>query len=291
MYYYIVDPQKVSQREFERVQNLLYSSLSEFRIAGEVVRVTGLRTINQLVESAFSRGVKTLVAVGNEDTLNDVVNAIKGRDVMLGFIPIMKSEIGRILGITDIEQGAKTIAMRRIAPMDLGMVNHPPRVDERQRVEAGNYFTTRISFGVDILDDSGMLNYKLIQNISSLPSLALKFSVDNKYQGEISAIGGAVINARENSHGIIAHPNDGVLDVVFLPKLTQWEAFKHRGHIMEGMWEKIPGSSVVHAKKLEITAPSGLSIKSYDRVIAKTPTVIEVAPSALKIIVGKDRKF
>ena len=278
MYYYIVDPQKISQREFERVQNLLYSSLSEYRVAGEVVRVTGLRTIAQLVENAFSRGVKTLVTVGNEDTLNDVINAVKGRDVTLGFIPIMKTEIGRILGINDIPNGAKTIAMRRIAPLDLGTANQ-------------NYFVSRITFGLDVFDEGGLFNYKLVQNISKLPEITLKFSVDGEYQAETKAIGGAVINARETAHGIIAHPNDGVLDIVFLPKLSSWQALKHRNEIVEGLWENIPGSSVVHAKKLEISSPTGMAIKSYDRVIAKTPALIEVVPNALKIIVGKERKF
>lgn len=256
----------------------MYSSLSEYRVSGEVVRVTGLRTIAQLVENAFSRGVKTLVTVGNEDTLNDVINAVKGRDVTLGFIPIAKSEIGRILGINDIPHGAKTIAMRRIAPLDLGIANQ-------------NYFVSRITFGLNIFDEGGLFNYKLVQNISKLPEIILKFSVDGQYQAQASAIGGAVINARENSHGVIAHPNDGILDIVFLPKLSSWEALRYRHHIQEGLWEQVPGSSVVHAKKLEITSPSGLAIKSYDRVIAKTPSLIEVVPNALKIIVGKDRKF
>src|SRR5438045_2952826 len=98
MYYYIVDPQKISQREFERVQNQLYSSLSEYRVFGEVMRVTGLRTINQLVENAFAHQAKTIVAVGSDDTLHDVINAIKGREMMVGFVPISETEIGKILG-------------------------------------------------------------------------------------------------------------------------------------------------------------------------------------------------
>ena len=151
MYYYIVDPQNLTQREFERVQSQLYSSLSEFRISGEVMRITGLRTINQLVETAFAHNAKTIVAVGSDDTLHDVINAVKLRDVAVGFIPLFESELGEILGIKNIDYAAKIIAGRRIALLDLGVVNNLPRVDSQgiqTRVEAGNYFLSNLKFSI-----------------------------------------------------------------------------------------------------------------------------------------------
>src|ERR1041385_1974214 len=99
MHYYIVDPQKLTQKKFERVQNILYSSLSEYRISGEVVRITGLRSINQLVENAFGHSANTLVAVGSDETLLDVINAINGGEIVAGFIPLVESEMAKILGV------------------------------------------------------------------------------------------------------------------------------------------------------------------------------------------------
>src|SRR6185295_13895774 len=99
MYYYIVDPGKISQRDFERVQNQLYSSVSEFRVSGEIARATGLRTIGQLVESAFAHQAKTIIAVGSDETLQTVINAVGSREVVIGFIPIIPTEMGEILGI------------------------------------------------------------------------------------------------------------------------------------------------------------------------------------------------
>src|SRR4029077_12710878 len=122
MYYYIVDPQKITQKEFERVQNVLYSSLSEFRISGEIVRVTSLRTVQQLVENAFSHTATSIVAVGSDETLHDVINAIGKREIVIGFIPLAESEIGESLGIKDILQAVRTVAFRRIQILDLGFV-------------------------------------------------------------------------------------------------------------------------------------------------------------------------
>jgi diacylglycerol kinase family enzyme len=256
MYYYIVDPQKISQREFERVQNILYSSLSEYRISGEIMRVTGLRTINQLVDNAFSHGAKTIVAVGSDDTLHDVVNAIGKREITVGFIPIFDTEIANTLGISGILQAARTIGLRRIAELDLGSVN-------------GNYFLSKLTFG---LDSAKLFN---------LPSFDVKFSANNEYTASLNVVGGIVSSSLVNEN----------LDITLLSGLSKWQTFLRRRQILAGNLENLPGVSIVHAKKIEITNPSGLPIRTGSRVVAKTPLVIEIVPKALRIIVGKDRKF
>ncbi len=283
MYYYIVDPQKLSQREFERVQNHLHSSLSEYRISGEIVRVTGLRTVNQLVDNAFLHGAKTIVAVGSDDTLHDVINAVKGRETVIGFIPIMDTEIGEILGIRNINHAAKTIASRLIADLDLGSVNN-------------NYFFSKLSFGLGMgatNSKMNLFNFRLIRSLFHLPQFEVKFSADHRYVATVKVVGGAIINARGNNcgHGHISNPTDGVADVVLLSKLPKFQTLKYRGEILSGCFDQIPQASVVHLRKLEIIAPQGLPLRVGSRVIAKTPAVIQIIPRALKIIVGRDRKF
>src|SRR3989338_6793005 len=236
MYYYIVDPQKISQREFERVQNLLYSSLSEYHISGEVMRVTGLRTINQLVENAFAHGAKTLVAVGSDDTLHDVINAVRGREVTIGFIPIFDTEISKLLGVTDIPQADKTIGARRMAELDLGVVNN-------------NYFLSKLSFGLGA-EASGrfkIFNFKLIKSLFNLPQIEVKFSANNQYQATISVVGGLIINSL----------TDGVFNVMLLPKLSKIKTLRYRQQILAGDYDQVPGASVIHVRKIEISNPDG----------------------------------
>jgi diacylglycerol kinase family enzyme len=270
MYYYIVDPQKISQREFERVQNLLYSSLSEYRISGEVVRSTGLRTINQLVENAFAHGAKTIVAVGSDDTLHDVINAVRDREVTIGFVPIFDTEISSLLGVSNISQAAKTIGARRIAELDLGVVN-------------GNYFLSKLSFGLGAETSGGstIFNFKLIRTLFNLPQIEVKFSADNQYQATTPVVGGLIINSL----------TEGVFNVMLLPKLSKIKTLRFRQQILSGNYGQVPGASMIHVQKMEILNPPGLAIRAGGRVIAKTPVTIEILPQALKIIVGRDRKF
>jgi diacylglycerol kinase family enzyme len=272
MYYYIVDPQKISQKEFERVQNLLYSSLSEYRVSGEIVRSTGLRTINQLVENAFSHGSKTIVAVGSDDTLYDVINAVKGREIVIGFIPIFETEIGELIGVKNIQQAAKNIGLRRITEFDLGSVN-------------GNYFISKLMFGLGTNPDKGfakLFGLKLIRSLFHLPAFEVKLSVNGQYQASTKVVSGIIISN---------HDDEGSAEVMLLPKLSKSKTFRYRRQILAGIYKDIPEASIIHASKIEVITPAGLPLRVGGRVIAKTPATIEIHPKALKIIVSRDRKI
>ncbi|OGE88364.1 MAG: hypothetical protein A3J07_01020 [Candidatus Doudnabacteria bacterium RIFCSPLOWO2_02_FULL_49_13] len=281
MYYYIVDPQKISQRHFDQVQNILYSSVSEYRISGETARVTGLRTINQLVETALARGVKTLVAVGTDETLHEVINAVKGREVIIGFIPLLRTELGEILGLGDIEHSAKTIGLRRVAELDLAQVN-------------SNFFLSNLTFGALPAGPLSGLGYKTLKNLFGMPTFQIKFTADNNdFSATLSAVGGIVVNSRAtgSESSQMFNPTDGVLDVVLLPKLNRFRTFRYRREILTGRFEAIPGSSLIHVRQMEITTPAGLPLRVDGKIVARTPAQISVLPQALKIIVGRDRKF
>ena len=50
MYFYILDSTNISPAEFEKAQVTLQGLLTQFRISGEMVRVTSIRGIPELVE-------------------------------------------------------------------------------------------------------------------------------------------------------------------------------------------------------------------------------------------------
>jgi diacylglycerol kinase family enzyme len=278
MYYYIIDPQNLSQRQFERVQSQLYSCLSESHINGETFRVTSLRSVNQLVESSLERGAKTIIAVGSDETMHDVINSARGHDITLGYIPLVKSEVADILGIADIESAARIIANRRIAILDLGLVN-------------GFAFLTKISFGLAEAK-TGWASLAAIRDLFATPSFELKFSSTGSFSAASKVIGGTIVNGTHSEHSSnITNPTDGLLDVILLPSLSKYQIVKHRKDILEGSYEKVPGSSLVHSEKIEILSPEGLPLRVGNRVVAKTPATIEVVSKALRMIVGKARVF
>lgn len=282
MYYYIIDPQKTSQKNFERVQNQLYSCVSELRISGEMTRVTTLRSISQLVESAISRGATTIVGVGHDSTIQDIVNAVGEKDVAIGYVPVEDSELAQILGIPDVESACRNLAHRRVEVLDLGMIQ-------------GGYFFTKVSLGTSLeaLQAKSLFDFSKFSETANLKPVPVKMEVDGQFSAQFEVAIGAIFNSRaaRQETGSVANPTDGVLDVLLLPGLKTFDAWKYRSELATGMLEKIPGCAVVHGKRITISAPEGLPFFVGDRTIAKAPAVVEAIPAKIKMIVGKDRTF
>lgn len=281
MYYYILDPHNIPLETFERQQVELQGLLSEFNIAGEMQRVTTLKTIGDLVNNAASRGVKTLVAVGNDDTFNVTLAALQGKDFTLGFIPLKPdaSYLATILGIQDIRTAVKTIAARRIETMDMA--------------KAGTlYFISSLEFGVmgKRLENAGWWqNFKIL---SSKPA-NLTVRVDDSYNIDMQCLGGVLINSRRTSSktAAVANPTDGSLDLLILEKLSKLDILKYKNKIIDQRLEELPRPTVIKCKKVEFLQPRGFPLSIFGRVMAKFPTTVEMLEQKLRIIVGKNRTF
>lgn len=280
MYYYILDQGNLPLDKYEKLQTELSGLLAEFKISGETARVTPLRSVSELVDTASQRGASTLVACGNDDTFNLMLAALKGRDFTLGFIPFGENAmLSRILGIPDLYTGIKTLAARRIERIDLARI-------------AGSYFITFLEFGVlsNQLKKTGWWQHlKLL----SRDSRTFKIRVDDSYTLDLPGQGGLVANIRLTSgkNHKLANPTDGNLDLLMLEKLTKMQALAHKADIANGLLEKVPNTTVIKCKKIQFLEPRGFPLTMLGRVVAKFPATVEIIPHRLKMIVGKNRTF
>jgi len=266
--------------KFEKLQTELQGLLAEFKVAGEAARVTPLRTVQELVDTASQRGAKTLVACGNDDTFNLMLAALKGRDFILGFIPFDEnSNLAKILGIENVYLGVKTVAARRVEKIDLAKIS-------------GNYFISYLEFGVM---SHQLKNASLWQSLKLLSSEAKNFTirVDDSYTVTISGLGGLVTNIRSSSSQSekIANPTDGNLDLLILERLGKMQIIKYRDAIAEGNLEKVPNTTVIKCKKVQFLEPRGFNLTMLGRVVAKFPATVEIIPQRLRMIVGRNRTF
>lgn len=280
MHYYILDQHNLSMEKFEKLQTQTLGLLAEFNISGETARVTPLRSVQDLVDTASQRGANTLVACGSDDTFNLMLAALKGRDFTLGFIPFDEnSNLAKILGIENVFLGVKTIAARRIEKIDLAKIS-------------GNYFISFLEFGVM---SHNIKSASMWQSLKLLSSEAKSFTirVDDSYNVTINGLGGLVANIRSTScqSEKIANPTDGNLDLLILERLGKMQILKHRGAISEGCLEKVPNTTVIKCKKIQFLEPRGTNLTMLGRVVAKFPSTVEIIPQRLKMIVGKNRTF
>lgn len=286
MYYYIVDPQKIDQKSFERVQNQLYSSLAELKISGEMTRVTSLRSMTQLVDSAVERGATTIVAVGHDSTVQEIINAVGEKDVTVGYVPLENSEIAEILGAGDVVTACKNLAQRRVEMLDLGRIGN-------------NYFFTKVSINASLesVKPRSIFDLNKFGELANTKPARIRLNIDEQFRAETEIVLGLVVNSRAGSRveeGIgrgLADPTDGILDILLLPKISSYDAWKFRKEIGAGELEKIPGCTVMHGRQVRIMGDEDLAMYIGERAAAKSQAVLEALPRKIRMIVGKDRSF
>ncbi len=280
MYFYILDSTNISPSEFEKAQVTLQGLLTQFRISGEMVRVTSIRGIPELVELAAERGVKTLIACGTDDTFNIMLAYLAGRDFALGFIPLISgTSLGQILGVDSLQTAVKTVAARRLEKLDLAILGD-------------NYFISQVEFGIASTKVKNMGWFSSLRSLGK-DEIKIKLRIDNSYTMDITCLGGTVTNSRttSSSNSSIANPTDGFLDLMILERLSRVDILKHKPDIAAGVLENIPGTSVIKCRQVEFLEPRGFPINIAGRTFAKIPAVISIIPRELRMIVGKGRTF
>jgi diacylglycerol kinase family enzyme len=206
--------------------------------------------------------------------------ALKGRDFTLGFIPLDENSfLGKILGMSDILSGVKTIAARRIEQIDLCKI-------------AGNYFISFLEFGVMSQNIKSAGFWSGFRLLSSEPK-NLVVRIDDSYNLNLNALGGLAVNIRSTSSKDrkIANPTDSNMDLLILEPLNKLEIMRYKKDIAEGILENVPKSTIIKCKKIEFLEPRGMPLSMLGRIVAKFPATVEIIPQRLRMIVGKNRTF
>lgn len=127
MYLYLYDS-FLNNPRFNNKLVKIETRLTDLGIGGKISRLSPLKNLRELIDEEVKAGVKTVVAVGNDKTLVEVINVMAKCRVVLGYIPIgEQNSAAKILGIPVEEKACDVISARKIERIDLGKIN-------------GNYF-------------------------------------------------------------------------------------------------------------------------------------------------------
>lgn len=123
MYLYLYDA-SLTDRKYAGMLAQVETRLTDYGLQGRIGRLGPLKSAKELVKSAIKAGVKTVVAVGNDRTLTETVNASVNTDLTVGFIPIGKpNEIANLMGLPEGGEAVVILAARKIELVDLGKIN------------------------------------------------------------------------------------------------------------------------------------------------------------------------
>jgi hypothetical protein len=191
MYVYIYDD-FLEKGRFNKAINRVEIRLTDLGLNGKIIRLAGIKNIKTVIQNEIKLGARTIIAVGNNQTVNKIIGTIIDTDVyeafqkktLLGIIPIGDdNSIAESFGIKDEKEACNILLARRVEKIDLGI--------------AGDYY---------------FLNKATISSQGTEIKIN-DYTISTPEKGEIS-----IVNLMSSSDDWKSNPHDGLLDVYIRTK-------------------------------------------------------------------------
>jgi YegS/Rv2252/BmrU family lipid kinase len=288
MYYYIVNP-AAGGAKINKIQDRLQERLGKLGIMGEFVKSTGPDDVGKLARIGLEKGYKTIVAVGGDGTINEVMNSILGYEkVALGIIPTgTTNDLAESLGIKDWFTATNILAARKVEEINLGKVGN-------------RYFLTSVSVGFDPRANTlkrlslGKLPERIrfalgmFKHAASFKPIKAHLTFDKNYEVEAECFNISV------SSGIFS-PVKGKkvnlskrLDTLVVTKIPGAKALKY-GYLADVSAIELPKISVFRSDRIFIDTQKPTEVAADGQIIGETPVEIKTTDEKLRVIVSKKR--
>lgn len=250
MYYYLFDS-PLADSKYNSIVNRIEFRIIELGINGRMDRLTILKNMRELIDSAIKRGAETIVVVGDDTAVARAVSIVARYNVTLGIVPVGSHQlIARALGIPEGEAACDVLSKRIVRTIDLGKVND-------------QYFLFSLN----------------------IPAQDVTIECDGHYR--VSLLGGprpfTICNfSPAHRGGGAGSPEDGVLEAIIEEQPTGWGMFRKPA-------ARASVFPLKRAKVFSPHASIPLTLDG--QTIVKTPATVEVSPRKLRVIVGKERQF
>lgn len=125
MYAYIYDvflQKHAHEKELRDIEN----TLTDMGIFGTAHAISMITSIKDAVAREIRKGTKTIVAVGNDETLYQVIAAALGSGVVIAYIPIESEMMAQYLQIPLGVHACKVLSRRKVTAFDVGTANGEP---------------------------------------------------------------------------------------------------------------------------------------------------------------------
>ena len=240
----------------EKHRQRIKAALQSAKISFDFVQSENAGSVERLAQMLISGGYKTLLIVGGDSALNDVVNCLMTletsvrNEIAIGLLPNgVMNDFARFwqLDADDVEGCIKKLAQRRLRPIDLGCIRYTNKHDE----QCHRYFLNCLNIGLtaDIMNlrrqTRRLFGSRTLSFISSF-FVMLFHRMDYKMRLHINedTIDRRVMTVCIGSgpgYGQTpnAVPYNGMLDVsvVYQPQMLQ---------LIEGLWLLVSGRFLNH---------------------------------------------
>jgi len=115
----------LNQKKYDRLLARVETRITDLGLNGKISRLSATRNVPETITNELKRGAKTIIAVGNNKTINQIINSLAGSQIPLGIIPIGEdnNDIAKSLGIESAEAACDILSARLLTKLDLGLAN------------------------------------------------------------------------------------------------------------------------------------------------------------------------
>lgn len=254
-----------------------------------------------LTHTFLEKGYRKLAVVGGDGTFNEVVNGVFYHEnldistVMLGMIPVgTGNDWCRTFQVpTKYIDAIKLIRDEKTIVQDVGVVDFYQQKYPRRYFAnvAGIGFDAMVAHAANELKDKGKgnaLSYMLVllKSLLKYNAKTMQFTAGGKdFKERMFSIGIGI--GKYNGGGMKqipnAIPNDGLLDITIIKKISKWTVIKE----IKGLYD---GSFITHPRieSLQDThihfAENQLEVETDGESVGEGPENFGIRPKALKVI-------
>ena len=283
-------------KRWPRIQRTLREEGLPFTAA--LTEGTGHAT--ELARQALAEGYRTIVALGGDGTINEVVNGlvIEGQidpEVVLGIIPGgAGDDFRRTLGIpADYRQACRRLMGHEARLIDLGEVEYTSEGGPGRRC-----FINFAGLGFDaaVVERTrrswkslpGTIPYlmSLLVTIVTYQNKDMRILLDGE---ELRQRANAVIvfNGRYCGGGMFiapdADPSDGLFDIIVIGDTTKLEFLANVPKVYRGTHLTHPKVDAYRAREVRVEARQRMFLQGDGELIGEAPVTFRVVPQALRI--------
>lgn len=272
--------------------DLAESMLRSCRMRG-IVRTTERHdTAGPIARAMLAGGATTLVAWGGDGTVNAVAAEAAESGAVLGIVPTGSGNgFARCMGL----DGPPDVSLRTaltgpVRTIDTGEVNGRFFLNV-----TGTGLDARLAYAFNQLTRRGVLNYMPLVIGETIKCDGIACSVRTPAgRFETNALLVAVANGCEYGNGAViaphARPEDGLLDLVCIPKLSPLRMLRHAPRLFDRTLDRVPGVITASATEFEITADQPLAFHVDGEPAAEQRRLhVRIRPESLRMRVPPER--
>ena len=242
---------------------------------------------------------RIVVAAGGDGTVGAVADAIIGRPVVLGIIPLGTSnDFARSISIPmDVEHAVRLLARGRVSRIDAGRFTaegQKPRHFVHAAAMGLNVSFARFATRADMRARLGRLNYAVAvaMALRERPVFRCEMEWENRKE-QSSLVHLAVINAPVFG-GFLdlrvpgSNPDDRTLDVVMIEHLPIRRLIRSALYPAVGVRRGIRGIRTLQVSRLKVRPADSMDVTLDGEIAGKAPGIFEVVPAGLQVITPTD---